>query len=298
MAASGGEHPDSDWGAVQRSPPITVARQSRVRTGFPRPLDDFQPSSAIGGRTIRARRACGSLAANQTHGSVDREVGERPTRARHCDRGKLVARTPCSHWREPGRRNEKLGSQEPSLRSLHQALEERGLRMQAVSVSRVCALCTVLFSLAVLPATASATATDEEIDTAVAAAIEYVRDGQMPETGEPGDPESGIVFEKNNRFSSDWIAIALAAAGASSADVYDEVPGPPAKPGPSLQDFLLTEYSGNGGFWAGPPAWLPDTYERPAMVAHAAGLDPARTSAEGYLAAQVAGRWNPLTGRS
>jgi hypothetical protein len=168
--------------------------------------------------------------------------------------------------------------------------------MQAVSVSRVCALCTVLFSLAVLPATASATATDEEIDTAVAAAIEYVRDGQMPETGEPGDPESGIVFEKNNRFSSDWIAIALAAAGASSADVYDEVPGPPAKPGPSLQDFLLTEYSGNGGFWAGPPAWLPDTYERPAMVAHAAGLDPARISAEVNLAAQVAGQWNPITG--
>jgi hypothetical protein len=158
------------------------------------------------------------------------------------------------------------------------------------------ALCAALLLLIALPATASATATQGEIDSAIAAAVEYVRDAQVAETGEPGDPEGGIVFEKNGRFGSDWIAIALAAAGVSSADVAAEVPGPPAQPGPSLQDFLLAEYSGNGGYWAGPPTWLPETYERPALVARAGGLDPARISAEVNLPAQVAGSWNPATG--
>jgi hypothetical protein len=158
------------------------------------------------------------------------------------------------------------------------------------------ALCAVLLLLAVLPATASATATQVEIDDSVASAVEYVRQAQVAETGEPGDPEGGIVFEKNGRFGNDWIAIALAAAGVSSADVATDVPGPPAQPGPSLQDFLLGEFSGNGGYWAGPPTWLPETYERPALVAHAAGLDPARISAEVNLPAQIAGSWNPATG--
>jgi hypothetical protein len=142
-------------------------------------------------------------------------------------------------------------------------------------------------SLAVLPAAASATATQGEIDTAIGKAVEYVRERQAPATGEPNDPESGFVFERF-RFGGDWVAGALAAAGVNSADV--------AAGGPSLQDFLLSEYGSASGWWSGSPDLFPEEYERPTLAAFAAGLDPARLSAEVNLPAQIAGTWNPATG--
>ena len=99
----------------------------------------------------------------------------------------------------------RLGSQETSLRSLHQALEERGSRMQAVSFRRLSALCAAVLSLAalaVLPAGAAASSSQEEIDTAVGMAVEYVRGQQDPLTGEPFGFEHGS-------FSSDWVATSL-----------------------------------------------------------------------------------------
>src|SRR6478735_8031193 len=115
----------------------------------------------------------------QIHGSVDGEAGENPARARHCDRAQ-ARRTPCgSHWPR-GREGAagSLGSQETSLRSLRQALEERGSRMRAVSVLRVFALCASVLSLTLLPASAAASSSQSEIDTAISGAVEYVRPQQ------------------------------------------------------------------------------------------------------------------------
>jgi hypothetical protein len=142
------------------------------------------------------------------------------------------------------------------------------------------ALCAAVLSLAMPTATAMATSTQEQIDAAADIAVEYVRGQQDPLTGEPFGFEHGS-------FSSDWVATSLAAAGVNAADVH-------APTGPSLQDFLLGDYS--SGFWTGPPVGAVTNYERTTLVAHAAGLDPARLSADSNMPAQIAGRWNPAAG--
>jgi hypothetical protein len=151
--------------------------------------------------------------------------------------------------------------------------------MQAISALRMFALCAALLSIALLPATAMATSSQEEIVTAIDNAVEYVRGQQDPATGEPFGFEHGS-------FSSDWVATSLAAAGVSAADVF--FPG-----NPSLQDFLLGDYT---GFWGGPPTKAVTDYERVTLVSYAAGLDPARLSADLNLPAQIAGTWNPAAG--
>jgi hypothetical protein len=154
--------------------------------------------------------------------------------------------------------------------------------MQAVSFRRLSALCAFVLSLAalaMLPAGAAATSSQEEIDTAIDKAVAYVRGQQDPLTGEPFGFEHGS-------FSSDWVATSLAAAGVSAADVL--TPG-----NPSLQDFLFGDYT---EFWAGPPTKAVTDYERVTLVSHAAGLDPARLSTDLNLPAQIAGEWNPVAG--
>lgn len=151
--------------------------------------------------------------------------------------------------------------------------------MQALSSLRVFALCAAVLCLAALPATATATSTQEQIDAAVGKAVDYVRGQQDPLTGEPFGFEHGS-------FSSDWVATSLAAAGVSAADV-----GTPGNP--TLQDFLLGDYT---GFFNGPPTKAVTDYERTTLVSHAAGLDPARLSTDLNLPAQIAGRWNPAAG--
>jgi len=151
--------------------------------------------------------------------------------------------------------------------------------MQAVSFRRLSALCAAVLSLAVLPASAAATSTPEEIDTAIGNAVEYVRGQQDPLTGEP------FGFEHSS-FSSDWVATSLAAAGISAADVH-------AAGNPSLQNFLLGDYT---GFFNGPPTKAVTEYERATLVSYASGLDPARLSADLNLPAQIAGGWNPAAG--
>jgi len=151
--------------------------------------------------------------------------------------------------------------------------------MRSVPFRHLLALCAALLSLAALPADAAATSSQAEIDTAVDKAVEFVRGQQDPVSGEPFGFEHGS-------FSSDWVATSLAAAGVSAADVR-------TGGNPSLQDFLLGDYS---SFWAGPPTGAVTNYERVTLVAHAAGLDPARISADLNLPAQIAGRWNPIAG--
>lgn len=133
-----------------------------------------------------------------------------------------------------------------------------------------------LMALAALPATASATSSPAEVDAAIGKAVEYVR-GQQTANGEiPG-------------FGSEWMAVSLAAAGVSAADVR-LAPGDP-----SLQDFWLGEYG--SALWGDePPQGTAYEYEVASIVARAAGLDPARLSAISNQPAQLAGTWNPSTG--
>jgi hypothetical protein len=141
--------------------------------------------------------------------------------------------------------------------------------------------------LASLSASAADAATEGEVDAATAAAATYLR-AKVGATGEPGDPEGGIVFD-HSRFSADWAAIGLAAAGVNAADATGG--------GPSLQDFLAAEYGGGSGWWTGPPPFLtPEEWARGALVAHAAGLDTSRVSAALNMPARIAGDWNPATG--
>ena len=150
--------------------------------------------------------------------------------------------------------------------------------MRAVSVRRTFALCASLLSLVAFPAAAGATSSKAEIDAAVTKAVDYMRLQQDLPTGAiPG-------------FGGDWSATSLAAAGVSSADVHGPTPGDP-----SLQDYLLGEYT-EPSWDEDPPGGAAVDYARAVLVAHAAGLDPARLSATSNQPAQLAGRWNPATG--
>lgn len=152
--------------------------------------------------------------------------------------------------------------------------------MRAVLVRCVSALCAAVLFLVALPVAASATATQGEIDAAIAKAVEYVRGQQNPATGEPFGYEHGS-------FSSDWVATSLAAAGVNAADVRDAG-------NPSLQDFLFGDYGSE--FWTGGAVEAFTTvanYERATLVSSAAGLDPARLAAGANFPAQIAERWNP-----
>jgi hypothetical protein len=152
--------------------------------------------------------------------------------------------------------------------------------MRDVSIKRTLALFTTLLLLAVLPASAGATATQSEIDAAVEKAIAYAIAEQDPATGEPREYDHSI-------YSGEWIATGYAAAGLNSADARSGTD-------PSLQDFLFEDYA---GFWAGPTLLPAETSSRLLLNAYAAGIDGLRISPELNLAASLAGRWDPATGR-
>jgi len=133
-----------------------------------------------------------------------------------------------------------------------------------------------LLALAALPATASATSTQAEIDAAVGKAAAYARQQQTPSGEIPG-------------FGSEWMAASLAAAGVNAADVR-VAPGDP-----SLQDYWLGEYG--SAIWGDePPLGLAYEYEAATIVSRAVGLDPARLSAVSNQPAQVAASWSPAAG--
>lgn len=148
--------------------------------------------------------------------------------------------------------------------------------MRAVPLRRVALFCTSLLALAALPATASATSTQAEVDAAVGKAVEYVR---------PLQEANGEI----HGFGGEWMVVSLAAAGVNAADVRL------APADPSLQDFWLGEY-GSESWGDEPPLGTAYEYELATIVARAAGLDPARLSAVSNQPAQLAGTWNPATG--
>lgn len=152
--------------------------------------------------------------------------------------------------------------------------------MRAVQATLRSALCALLIAFAVLPASAAATSTQGEIDTAITKALAFASAQGDAATGEPP------AYDRTNFYSGEWLASGYAAAGLSAADVG-------AAPDPSLQDFLFGELA---GFWDGPSVLAPEYTGRLILIAHAAGIDTARISPTQNLPAELAATWKPTAG--
>jgi hypothetical protein len=135
-------------------------------------------------------------------------------------------------------------------------------------MSRRLALVAVALIALALPATAAAKATPTEINNAKTKGIEYLKGLQKTNGEIPG-------------FGGDWALTAFAAAGVAPADVkktgdargwYEGLVGSPTWPG-------------------GEP--LATDFERGALLAYAAGIDPARVSKRQNLIAKVASYYQP-----
>jgi hypothetical protein len=131
---------------------------------------------------------------------------------------------------------------------------------------RLALLAAALISLLV-PATAAAKASTEEINTAKNKGVEYLKALQK-ESGEiPG-------------FGGDWALTSLAAAGVAPADVNKA-----GKEGSDARSWY--ESVVGPATWPGEGASATDP-ERGALLAYAAGIDPARVSKRQNLIAKVA----------
>ncbi|HEY0278042.1 MAG TPA: hypothetical protein VGC32_07215 [Solirubrobacterales bacterium] len=134
--------------------------------------------------------------------------------------------------------------------------------------ARLAVLAAILLSLA-LPAMASATAGSTEISAALSKGVTYLK-GLQAESGEiPG-------------FGGDWSLTSLAAAGTAAADVN--------KSGFEGHD-ARSWYEGVIGVAGWPTGGVATDYERGALLAYAAGIDPARVSKRTNLLADVAGTY-------
>ena len=269
MCASGGEYSDSGREPCGRPLPIPL----RVSPGFaPGSLDRLTISNLIragGGSAIALAGSPIGWPPKSIHGSVDGEAGERPARARHCDRAK-ARRTPCgSHWPR-GREGAagRLGSQETSLRSLHQALEERGSRMRAVSFRR--ALRALRGALSSLGAAAGDRRGHVEPD----------RDRRRDRQGGRSTCAPSRKPRPANRSTRPRPSAATGwpprwpRPASDAADVRGRArrPEPAGLPARRVRRPIWDD---------DPPRAAPlADYERAILIAHAAGLDPARLSAD------------------
>jgi hypothetical protein len=139
--------------------------------------------------------------------------------------------------------------------------------------TRLALLAAILVSLA-LPAFAGATASPTEISTALGKGVTYLK-GLQAESGEiPG-------------FGGDWSLSSLAAAGTAPADVNKS--GVAGKDARSWYEGLTGAPS-----WPGEGAVATD-YERGALLAYAAGIDPARVSPRQNLLARMASTYQPAS---
>jgi hypothetical protein len=117
------------------------------------------------------------------------------------------------------------------------------------------------------PATASATATAEQISSAKSKGVTYLK-GLQKESGEiPG-------------FGGDWSLTSLAAANVAAADVNKA-----KKEGTDARSWYEKEVGAVS--WPGEGATATD-FERGALISYAAGIDPARVSKRQNLIAKVA----------
>jgi hypothetical protein len=152
-----------------------------------------------------------------------------------------------------------------------------------VPIGLLSALCALSIAFAALwPASALATSSQTEIDAAIEKALAFSTAQQDPVSGEPPGFDPGEIL-----YTGEWLASGYAAVGLSAADVA-------SAEGPSLQDFL---YSEAAGVWSDPGGLIaPENAVRLNLTARAAGIDPARVSADQNLNAELIGEWQPLSG--
>jgi hypothetical protein len=135
--------------------------------------------------------------------------------------------------------------------------------------------------MAISPATAAATSSQAEIDSAIAKALAFAPAQHDPATGEPPG------HERTGFYSGEWLSSGYAAAGLSAADVR-------VGTNPSFQDFLLNDEM--AGFWDSPFPIPPEYTGRLILVAHAAGIDTARVSTTQNLPARMVEALKPWAG--
>jgi hypothetical protein len=135
-----------------------------------------------------------------------------------------------------------------------------------LTTCRLALAAAVLASL-LAPAAASATATAEQIEKSIGSGVTYLK-GLQKESGELAG------------FGGDWALTAFAAAKVAAADVNKA-----GKEGTDARSW----YEGAVGVatWPGEGAVATD-FERAALAAYAAGIDPARVSQRQNLIAKIA----------
>jgi hypothetical protein len=140
------------------------------------------------------------------------------------------------------------------------------LRLAAIAAG----LCTLL-----APAASSATSTTAEIEASVSKGASYLRSLQETSGAIPG-------------FGGDWSLTSLAAAKVAAANVKKTEASTSAR-------TWYRELVGNTATWpetSKPPA---TEFEKAALVAYAAGIDPARVSKTQNLIAQIASYYQPAS---
>lgn len=140
-----------------------------------------------------------------------------------------------------------------------------------LTILRLASIAAATISL-LAPAMASATATPEQISTALGKGVTYLKGLQV---------ESGEVAG----FGGDWALTSLAAAGVAAADVNKS--GKEGKDARSWYEGLV-----------GAPTWpsaepVATDFEKAALIAYAAGIDPARVSKRQNLVAKIASFYQP-----
>ena len=139
--------------------------------------------------------------------------------------------------------------------------------------ARLAVLAAILVSLAV-PTMASATVSTAEINESLSKGVTYLKGLQSETTGEIAG------------FGGDWSLTSLAAAGTAATDVN--------KSGVAGRD-ARSWYESVVGAAGWPSGGLSTDYERGALDAYAAGIDPARVSKRSNLLAGVAGTYQPAS---
>jgi hypothetical protein len=122
------------------------------------------------------------------------------------------------------------------------------------------------------PASASATSTPEQIATATSGGVTYLKSQQLKDGSISG-------------FGGDWALTAFAAAGVASANVKLNAESTDAR---TWFQGLIGSPTWPGG--ANPPA---TEFERAALVAYAAGIDPARVSKRQNMIGRIASYYQP-----
>jgi hypothetical protein len=138
--------------------------------------------------------------------------------------------------------------------------------------ARLALLAAILVSLAV-PAVAAATATPAQIESSLSKGVTYLK-GLQAESGEIAG------------FGGDWSLTSLAAAGTAPAEVNKS-----GKEGKDARSW----YEGVVGAASWPEGGVATDFERGALVAYAAGIDPARVSKRQNLLAKVASTYQPAS---